>query len=51
MLGQAVDYGAERAKATCEGAAIHCVYVDVRDVQIQTGWDKVGGLIEAVMDG
>lgn len=37
LLGPAVEYGAERAKATCGAAKVHCVFVDVRDMQIPTG--------------
>ena len=54
LLGPAVEYGAERAKATCGAAKIHCMFVDVRDMQITTGacvlllllrvvWCGVGG--------
>jgi lysophospholipase L1-like esterase len=42
MLGQAVEYGAERAKATCEASKAHCVFVDVREAQIPTtNWDHI----------
>lgn len=41
LLGQAVEYGADRAKATCEAAKVNCVYVETRDMKIPTGWDQV----------
>ena len=43
-----MEYGAERAKATCEAAAVHCVYVDVRDVPIETGWDQVSWSVRSI---
>lgn len=41
LLGEAVNYGADKAKATCEGASIHCIYVETRDMDVKTGFDHI----------
>lgn len=41
LLGAAVEYGADQAKATCENAAVHCIYVETRDMDVKTGFDHV----------
>ena len=40
-LNQAVDFGSELVKTTCEGAKVECHVADLRDLDIPRGWDGI----------